>query len=141
MSTRVVDVNSIKVGSYVVIDNEPCKVVSVEHSKGGKHGHAKARIVAIGLFTNSKRSIVLPTSEKIEIPIIEKANCQILSKEGEHYLVMDLTTYEQFAAEGPEDENIKAKLDEALERGEVPEGEVWKVMGKAMIVKLSRSTE
>ena len=140
MSTRVVEVNSIKNGSYVVIDGEPCRVVDIQHAKTGKHGHAKARIVAIGLFDGVKRTIALPTSEKIEIPIIEKINVQVLSKQGENlYLVMDLNTYEQFEARGPDDEGIKQKLDEAMSRGEVPEGEVWRVMGRAMIMKLSRT--
>ena len=74
MSTRVVEVNSIKNGSYVVIDGEPCRVVDIQHAKTGKHGHAKARIVAIGLFDGVKRTIALPTSEKIETPIIENSH-------------------------------------------------------------------
>ncbi|RLE80455.1 MAG: translation initiation factor IF-5A, partial [Thermoprotei archaeon] len=57
MSTRPVEAGGIKTGSFIVIDGEPCRVVEVEKSKPGKHGSAKARIVAIGLFDNVKRSI------------------------------------------------------------------------------------
>ena len=32
----------------------------------------KARIVAIGVFDNTKRSVVYPTKHKIKVPIIEK---------------------------------------------------------------------
>ena len=41
MSTKPVEAGSLKVGAYVVIDGEPCKIVSVERSKPGKHGSAK----------------------------------------------------------------------------------------------------
>ncbi|MEJ2244200.1 MAG: translation initiation factor IF-5A, partial [Candidatus Bathyarchaeota archaeon] len=32
------DVGELKVGSYVIIDDEPCKIVSYSKSKPGKHG-------------------------------------------------------------------------------------------------------
>ena len=38
------DLGSLKVGSYIVIDGEPCRIVSYDHSKPGKHGSAKARV-------------------------------------------------------------------------------------------------
>ncbi|MFP3484331.1 MAG: translation initiation factor IF-5A, partial [Caldivirga sp.] len=48
MSTRTASAGDIKEGSYIMIDNVPCRVVEVEKSKTGKHGSAKARIVGIG---------------------------------------------------------------------------------------------
>ena len=77
--SKPVDVGSIKEGQYIIIDNEPCRVVECEKSKPGKHGSAKARIVAIGLFDNVKRSIVSPVDSKIEVPIIEKRSGQVVS--------------------------------------------------------------
>lgn len=35
------EAGSLKEGSYVIIDGEPCKVVEIEKSKTGKHGSAK----------------------------------------------------------------------------------------------------
>ncbi len=55
MTTKVVDAGSIKEGSYIVMDNAACRVVSVDIGKSGKHGHKKARIVAIGLIDEKKR--------------------------------------------------------------------------------------
>ncbi|PVX24043.1 MAG: translation initiation factor IF-5A, partial [Candidatus Bathyarchaeum sp.] len=40
------DVGALRVGSYIIIDDAPCKIVSYSKSKPGKHGAAKARIVA-----------------------------------------------------------------------------------------------
>lgn len=46
LSTRPGELGSLKPGNLVIIDGEPCKVVSIEKSKPGKHGSAKARVVA-----------------------------------------------------------------------------------------------
>jgi hypothetical protein len=54
--TSIQEIRSLKVGRYIVIDNEPCKLVEYITSKPGKHGEAKARMVAIGLFDKQKRS-------------------------------------------------------------------------------------
>ena len=52
--SKPVDVGSIRVGGYVIIDNEPCRIASLAKSKPGKHGAAKARVVAIGVFDGAK---------------------------------------------------------------------------------------
>ena len=61
------DVGELKVGSYVIIDDEPCKIVSYSKSKPGKHGAAKARIVAIGVFNEAKKTIVKPVSAQVDV--------------------------------------------------------------------------
>jgi len=56
--SKPVDVGSLKTGSYVIVDNEPCRIVDLTKSKPGKHGSAKARVVTIGVFDGVKRSFV-----------------------------------------------------------------------------------
>ncbi|WP_457612407.1 translation initiation factor IF-5A, partial [Methanocaldococcus sp.] len=46
--TKQVNVGSLKVGQYVMIDGIPCEIVDISVSKPGKHGGAKARVVGIG---------------------------------------------------------------------------------------------
>ncbi|HDQ06034.1 MAG TPA: translation initiation factor IF-5A, partial [Candidatus Bathyarchaeota archaeon] len=41
--SKPMDVGALRVGSYIIIDGEPCKIVSYSKSKPGKHGSAKAR--------------------------------------------------------------------------------------------------
>jgi translation initiation factor 5A len=53
--TEIREIRTLKVGRYIVIDNEPCKLVEYITSKPGKHGEAKARMVAIGLFDRQKK--------------------------------------------------------------------------------------
>jgi translation initiation factor 5A len=88
------EIRELKVGRYVNIDDEPCKIVSIDTSKPGKHGSAKANIVALSIFTGSKKSLVGPVSTKVQVPLIDKRKGQILSVQGEEVQLMDLETYE-----------------------------------------------
>lgn len=96
MSWSMKQVRELKVGNYMNIDNEPCKIVEITTSKPGKHGEAKARIVAIGIFDNQKRSVVFPVTHKVQVPIIEKKTAQVISIEGDEAQLMDMETYETF---------------------------------------------
>jgi len=113
MSKKVVEVKNLKVGKYVIIDDEPSKIMNISTSSPGKHGSAKARIEAIGIFDNQKRSIVKPVDAKIEIPIIDKRTAQVLAIMGNDVQLMDLETYETFETPIPED--LKEKLAEGSE--------------------------
>lgn len=103
MTTKIVNAGSIKEGSYIVIEGNACKVVSVDIAKSGKHGHAKARIVAMGLIDDKKREIVVPSHDNVEVPMIEKKGAQVLSISGNKANIMDLETYETFDLEIPEE--------------------------------------
>ncbi len=100
---KQVPVNTLKVGSYVVIDNAACKVVDIQISRPGKHGHAKVRLTGVGLVDNKKRVVVMPGHDNIEVPIIEKRNAQVLSVMGDKANVMDLESYETFDIDIPEE--------------------------------------
>jgi translation initiation factor 5A len=97
------EVRALKVGRYVIVDEEPCKILSISTSKPGKHGEAKARIEAIGLFDNQKRSFVHPVTHKVFVPMIDKRTAQVISLMGKHAQLMDLDTYETFDIEIPEE--------------------------------------
>ena len=129
MMSKPVDIGSIKVGQYILIDDEPCKVVEYEKSKPGKHGAAKARIVAMGFFTEQKRNVISPVDAKIEVPIIEKRSGQIISTIGENVQIMDLETYETFEIPLPNDDELRSKLENGKEI------EYWKLSGRSKIIR------
>ncbi|OPX60495.1 MAG: Translation initiation factor 5A [Methanobacterium sp. PtaB.Bin024] len=103
MSTKVVEVKTLKVGKYVVLDGEASKIVNIQTSSPGKHGAAKARVDAIGVFDNQKRNLVKPVDAKIEIPIIDKRTAQVLALMGSDVQLMDMETYETFEVPIPDD--------------------------------------
>jgi translation initiation factor 5A len=123
------DLGSLKVGSYIIIDGEPCRIVSYDHSKPGKHGSAKARVAAIGVFDGSRHSLVSPVSANVDVPLINKKNGQIISLSGQTLQIMDLESFEVFETSAVEDE-IRDKITQG---GEV---EYWKVLDRIKIVRV-----
>lgn len=88
------EIRELKVGRYVNIDDEPCKILSISTSKPGKHGSAKANIDAASIFTGAKKSLVGPVSTKVQVPLIDKRKAQVLSTHGDEVQIMDLETFE-----------------------------------------------
>jgi translation initiation factor 5A len=128
--SRPVDVGSLRVGGYMIIDNEPCRIVDIAKSKPGKHGSAKARIVAIGVFDGQKRQFVKPVDSNTEVPIIDKRPGQVFAVNPTGIQIMDLETYEYLDAPFPDEEDLKAKLTPGAEI------EYWKIMGRIKIVRV-----
>lgn len=96
MSTTQAEVRQLKEGRYVVVDEQPCKILSISTSKPGKHGAAKAKIDTVGIFDGVRRSFVAPVSDKCKIPIIDKKKAQVINISGKTVNLMDLETYAQF---------------------------------------------
>ncbi|MEK6874393.1 MAG: translation initiation factor IF-5A [Nanoarchaeota archaeon] len=122
---RPMSSNELQKGSYIMVDGVPAKVVDLQTSKSGKHGHAKHRITTIGLIDEKKRIIVVAGGENVEVPIVEKKNAQVLSISDSISNVMDTETFETFDMEIP---------DEL--KGRVTEGTVvlyWQILGKKVI--------
>ncbi|MFQ6074819.1 MAG: translation initiation factor IF-5A [Candidatus Bathyarchaeia archaeon] len=117
-------------GHHILIGDEPCRIVGYEKSKPGKHGSAKARIVAMGVFDGAKRSIVSPVSARVEVPIIEKRSGQVLSMSENSVQLMDLETYDVFWTAMPTEEAVRGRLSPGLEV------EYWVVMGRKMITRV-----
>jgi translation initiation factor 5A len=92
------EVGKLKEGRYVVIEDEPCKILGIATSKPGKHGAAKARVDAVGIFDGVKRSIVQPVSAKIYVPIVERKSAQLISISGNIVQLMDVKDYTMFEA-------------------------------------------
>jgi translation initiation factor 5A len=103
MTTEQAEVRELKEGRYVNIDDEPCKILSISTSKPGKHGEAKARIEAVGIFDGNKKSVVYPVKHKVQVPMIDKRQAQVVSIQGNEAQLMDLETYEMFQLPVPED--------------------------------------
>ena len=128
--SKPVDLGSVKEGSYIIIDGEPSKIVEYDKSKPGKHGAAKARVVAIGLFDGVKRTLVSPVSANVEVPIIEKRSAQVISISGSNVQLMDLETFEYFDLPMPAEPEITSKLQPGVEV------EYWRTMGRNKIMRV-----
>lgn len=103
MATKFTTAVNIKVGSNVLIEGVACRVVNIQTSRPGKHGHAKVRIEGVGIVNEKKRVIVMPGHDNVEVPLIEKRSAQVLSIHEDIANVMDLETYETFDLKIPEE--------------------------------------
>jgi translation initiation factor 5A len=128
MSWTQAEVRELKVNRYVLVDDEPCKIVSISTSKPGKHGEAKARIEAVGIFDGQKRSIVHPVKHKVQVPMIDKRKGQVLSLMGEEVQIMDLETYETFNL------HMQDEYKDQIEAGQ--EIMYLEAMGRRMITRV-----
>jgi translation initiation factor 5A len=130
MSKTYESVGNLKVGSFVMIDGEPCRVVDISKAKTGKHGSAKATVTAVGLFSKSKKVLVAPVDTQIEVPIIEKRVGRIIADLGDKFQVMDVESFEIFeVSKDTIDESIRGKLTVDQEV------EYWQVLNAKLIVR------
>ncbi|MCI4367878.1 MAG: translation initiation factor IF-5A [Thermoplasmata archaeon] len=122
------EVRELKEGRYMLIDEEPCRILSIQMSKPGKHGEAKARIDAVGLFDEKKRSVVFPVTHKVQVPMIGKRSAQVLSLTEAEVMLMDMESYETFSMA------IETQLKGQLTPG--TEIQYLDAMGKRRITKV-----
>ena len=128
--SRPADLGSVKEGSYVIIDGEPCKVVESEKSKPGKHGSAKIRLTAISIVTGSKKSYIGTSESHIEIPMIDKRSAQVISTTPTTVQLMDLQSFEVFESRLPSEPEFQGKMQPGNEV------EYWAVLGKNKIMRV-----
>merc|ERR1719301_442982 len=89
--TYPMQAGEIRKGSYLMIKGHPCKCAEVSTSKTGKHGHAKAHIVALDIFTGKKYEDLCPTSHNLEVPFVKRTEYQLLTADGDSGEVSLLT--------------------------------------------------
>ncbi|NHJ13282.1 MAG: translation initiation factor IF-5A [Candidatus Thorarchaeota archaeon] len=130
MSIQKKVVKTLKPGSYFMIEDEPCRVVSMEKSKPGKHGAAKANVVAIGLFDDRKRNVIMPADRQVDVPVIEKRSATVIADMGETLSMMDVETFETYEIPRPTDDEIASKIQLNVEV------EIWDVMGTKKIMRV-----
>ncbi|MFW9967217.1 MAG: translation initiation factor IF-5A [Candidatus Thorarchaeota archaeon] len=131
MSIQKKTAKGLKPGSYFLIDGEPCRVISIEKSKPGKHGSAKANITAVGFFDNRKRNVIMPADRQVDIPLIDKRSATIIADMGETLSLMDTgEPYETYEVARPTDDEIALKIQLNAEV------EVWDVMGTKVITRV-----
>ena len=121
--TVQIEAKKVKPGTYIIIEDEPCVAKKLSISKPGKHGSAKARIEATGLFDNKLRVIIKTGSGLLSVPKIDKKVGQVLSVQGRKAQIMDLGSFETFDIDLIEGDNIT----------EGTEVDYWEVDGRKLL--------
>ena len=88
--TDRVEIRTLKVGRFCVVDDEAYKILSISKSKPGKHGSAKARLELVDIFTGQKISHVGSVTDSIHVPLIEKGTAMVTHIEGAEVHAMNM---------------------------------------------------
>lgn len=120
---KQVEVGSVREGGYILVDEEPCEVKKVNKSSPGKHGAAKYKIRAEGVFDGQTRNMVKKGGSKMLSPNIEKKVGQVVSISGDIAQIMDMDTYQ----------TEEMKLPEDLDISEGEEIMFWNIEGRYLV--------
>lgn len=99
MVAKVICATEMRVGGYLLLDGIAYQAKKLDVSKTGKHGHAKVRYEAANAFTGKKKVGVIPGHDKVEVPMIDKRNGQVLSVHGNMASIMDNENFENMELE------------------------------------------
>jgi len=124
MVLKMINATEARVGTNIMIEGHPYTIKKIDISKTGKHGHAKARIEAVGIINGQKKVFVIPGHDKLEVPLLNKRKGQVLSI-AEKVNIMDLENFETIEIACPEE--IKSQLEENSNV------EYWDIEGKKII--------
>ncbi len=118
----------LRVGRYVLIEGVPCRVLEIETSSPGKHGAAKMRITAMGIFDGGKKTILASAHADVQVPVIKKRKGSVVSFSETSVQVMDSETYETYDLPIPDD--FKGKLEAGKEV------EIMETMGRKALSRV-----
>ncbi len=91
----MLSLTEVKSGKKIILNGEPFAVVDYLHSKIGRGG-AVLRTKLQNLITGNMLEHTFQGADKIEEAEITKSHAQYLYREGDNFVFMDLTTYDQF---------------------------------------------
>ncbi|MHA1647904.1 MAG: translation initiation factor IF-5A [Promethearchaeota archaeon] len=135
--------NNLKKGNYFMYEGEPFMVLTNDHSKSGKHGHAKSRVGCVSLFGKKKKSLTMTADTSLEVPEIQKRQGQLVDIDEQNQIlsVMDLESYETMDVDFPfEDDEVN--LDKVKELIADPDMvgdtniEFWTVVGRSFATRI-----
>ena len=108
VGTDRVEIRTLKVGRFCVVDNEAYKILSISTSKPGKHGSAKASIELVSLFSSKKISHVGSVTDNIYVPMIEKGTAMVTHMDGDEVHAMNMKDHSMMILPIEEGMNIEA---------------------------------
>jgi len=106
--TDRVEIRTLKVGRFCVVDEEAYKSLSISNSKPGKHGSAKARLELESIFTKKKISHVGTVTDSINVPMIEKGTAMVTHMEGSEVHAMNMRDHSMMILPMEDGLNIEA---------------------------------
>ena len=130
VTVGAISVNDFKTGLTIEMDKAPWRVVEFLHVKPGK-GAAFVRAKLKNVITGNTLEKTFRAGEKVEAANVERSVKQFTYMDGEQYVFMDMTSYEETRLE--KDESWSIYLKEGMEANVLE----WE--GKVIGVELPRT--
>jgi len=119
MAFKLINATQAKPGATILVEGVACTIRSNDISRTGRHGHAKCRIEAISVIDGKKKVFICGGHERLEVPMINKRNAQILSITGDKASIMDLESYETIELAVPKELKEQLKDEDKIEYWDV----------------------
>lgn len=102
-----------------MIKGFPCKIVDYSTSKTGKHGHAKANITGVDIFTSRKYEDISPSHQNMQQPIVTRQDLQVIDIDEENFITVmdDKNETRSDLRLDPDAEPIHKKIKEDFDNG------------------------
>lgn len=79
--------NDIRLGDVILFDEKfPCKIVSKDTAKTGKHGSAKVMLVGVDIFTTKKHQAIGNSQGTFQKVIVDKTEYQLTYIDDDNYV-------------------------------------------------------
>lgn len=110
----MISVNDFKNGLTIEVDGDLWRIVEFQHVKPGK-GSAFVRSTLKNLRTGAVQEKTFRSTEKVEKAQIDTKTMQYLYADGDSYVFMDTTTYEQLTLPAEELQDALKYMKENME--------------------------
>ena len=127
-------------GSYLMINDRPCKIIEMSTSKTGKHGHAKCKFMGKDIFDYSQHESVQTSTHNVDLPEITRKEYQLSDIADDDYVsMMDDNAEIRSDLKLPENE-LGKNIKKLFELGEDCVLTVLGACGKELIVDCKKTT-
>ena len=71
--------SDLRKGNYMTINDKPCKILEMNTSSPGKHGHAKIHFIALDLKRMKKIETIHPSTHMVQVPQSKKEELRLMA--------------------------------------------------------------
>ena len=132
---------ALKKGMFCCIRDRPVKIIEYTTSKTGKHGHAKAHIVGIDIFTDKKLEEICPTSHNMTAPNVTRAEYALIDVDDGQVSLQDDAGEIREDLSLPKDRELSEKIKKEFEGGKDMMVTVVGAMGEESIMSCKENNK
>jgi len=127
--------SALRKGGFVLLKGFPCKILEMTTSKTGKHGHAKAHITGVDIFTEKRYEELCASTHNMDVPNTSRTDFQLVDIDSDGMLtVLDDKGQTRADLKLPElcdsDKELAANIKSSFEGGDEVIITVLNSMGK-----------